>query len=158
MLDRLIRFSLNNRPLVIALAVLLVILGVGALRQLPVDVLPDITRPTVTLLTESPGLAPEEVEARVTLPVESALQGVTGLYRLRSVPMWGFRWFLRNSIGGRISTGRGSWCRSGCKWRRSPITHRRANVYGSGVVPDGEILLIGCAAWTERSRRWMCGR
>ena len=84
MLDRLIRFSLNNRALVCAVAILLVVLGVNALRQLPVDVLPDITRPTVTLLTESPGLAPEEVEARVTLPIESALQGVTGIYRLRS--------------------------------------------------------------------------
>lgn len=84
MLDRLIQLSLRQRGLVLALSILLAALGLDALRRLPVDVLPDLTRPTVTLLTESRGLAPEEVESRVTSPIETALQGVTGLHRLRS--------------------------------------------------------------------------
>ena len=54
------------------------------MRQLPVEVLPDMTKPTVTILTEAPGLAPEEVEALITQPIESALQGIGGLDRLRS--------------------------------------------------------------------------
>lgn len=84
MLNALIRFSLRSRPLVLAVAILLMVLGVQTAMQLPVEVLPDMTRPTVTILTECPGLAPEEVEQRVTQPIESAVQGVSGLERLRS--------------------------------------------------------------------------
>ena len=84
MLNRLIQFSLRNRPLVLGLALLLLVLGVQTTRDLPVEVLPDMTKPTVTILTESPGLAPEEVENLVTQPIESAVQGVGGLDRLRS--------------------------------------------------------------------------
>jgi len=84
MLNALIRFSLRNRPLILGVAVLLLILGFQTARQLPVEVLPDMTKPTVTILTECPGLAPEEVEALVSQPIESAVQGVGGLDRLRS--------------------------------------------------------------------------
>jgi CzcA family heavy metal efflux pump len=85
MLDRLIRISLEQRSLVIAGSIALMILGVWKAMNLPVDVLPDLTKPTVTLLTESPGYAPEEVEKLVTIPLENALMGVTGVSRLRSV-------------------------------------------------------------------------
>ncbi len=84
MLNKLIRWSLHHRPLVLAAAALLVIFGYQTVRQLPVEVLPDMTKPTVTLLTECPGLAPEEVEKLVTQPIERAVQGVGGLDRLRS--------------------------------------------------------------------------
>jgi len=84
MLNKLIRWSLQNRPLILAAAVVVLIFGYQAVRQLPVEVLPDMTKPTVTILTECPGLAPEEVEALVTQPIESAVQGVGGLDRLRS--------------------------------------------------------------------------
>jgi CzcA family heavy metal efflux pump len=84
MLNALIRFSLRSRPLVLAAALLLIVLGFQTARQLPVEVLPDMTKPTVTILTECPGLAPEEVEILVTQPIEAALQGVGGLDRLRS--------------------------------------------------------------------------
>lgn len=84
MLDRLIRFSLRNRALVAALALLVLFLGVRTGMELPVEVLPDMTKPTVTILTEAPGLAPEEVETLVTRPLENALLGVGGLDRLRS--------------------------------------------------------------------------
>ncbi len=84
MLNALIRFSLQHRPIVLAAALLLLVLGFQTLRELPVEVLPDMTKPTVTILTECPGLAPEEVEVLVTQPLEAAVQGVGGLDRLRS--------------------------------------------------------------------------
>ncbi len=84
MLNALIRFSLKHRPIILAAALLLLVLGFQTLRELPVEVLPDMTKPTVTILTECPGLAPEEVEVLVTQPLEAAVQGVGGLDRLRS--------------------------------------------------------------------------
>lgn len=84
MLNRLIQWSLAHRAFVVGLSLLLLALGVRSGLQLPVEVLPDLTKPTVVILTEAPGLAPEEVEARVTQPLESALLGVAGLTRLRS--------------------------------------------------------------------------
>jgi len=84
MLNHLIRFSLHNRPFILMAALLVLLFGYQTLTQLPVEVLPDMTKPTVTILTEAPGLAPEEVEALVTQPLESAVQGVSGLDRLRS--------------------------------------------------------------------------
>lgn len=84
MLTALIRFSLAHRPLILMGALVVLVLGYETLTRLPVEVLPDMTKPTVTILTEAPGLAPEEVEALVTQPIESAVQGVGGLDRLRS--------------------------------------------------------------------------
>ena len=84
MLDALINYSLRNRPLVLGLALLVLLLGARTASELPVEVLPDMTKPTVTVLTEAPGLAPEEVEMLVTRPLENALLGIGGLDRLRS--------------------------------------------------------------------------
>ncbi len=84
MLNRLIQWSLAHRAIVLGLSLLVLALGVLAGQRLPVEVLPDLTKPTVIILTEAPGLAPEEVETRVTQPLESALLGVAGLTRLRS--------------------------------------------------------------------------
>jgi CzcA family heavy metal efflux pump len=84
MLNHLIRFSLKNRALVIAVALLVLLLGIRTGTELPVEVLPDMTKPTVTVLTEASGLAPEEVEILVTRPLENALLGIGGLDRLRS--------------------------------------------------------------------------
>ena len=84
MLNRLIAWSLANHAIVLGLSLLTLAFGLHVGLRLPVEVLPDLTKPTVTILTEAPGLAPEEVETRVTQPLESALMGVAGLTRLRS--------------------------------------------------------------------------
>ncbi len=84
MLNALIRFSLHHRPLILLLALVILWFGHQTLTQLPVEVLPDMTKPTVTILTEAPGLAPEEVETLVTQRLETAVQGISGLERLRS--------------------------------------------------------------------------
>ena len=84
MLNHLIRFSLAQRGLIIIAAVVLMIFGVKKTMELPVEVLPDLTKPTVTLLVEAQGYAPEEVETLITIPLENALMGVTGVNRVRS--------------------------------------------------------------------------
>ena len=84
MLNSLIRFSLAQRGLILAISVVLLSVGYYRSTQLPIEVLPDLTKPTVTILTESPGLAPEEVETLVTIPLENSLMGVTGITRLRA--------------------------------------------------------------------------
>ncbi len=84
MLNQLIDFSLRQRALVLALSVALLAFGAMVVPRLPLDVLPNVTKPTVTLLTETPGLAPEETETLVTMPLENALNGAPGLERLRS--------------------------------------------------------------------------
>jgi CzcA family heavy metal efflux pump len=84
MLNKMIHWSLANRAIIIGISLILMVTGLQTTMQLPVEVLPDLTKPTVIILTEAPGLAPEEVETRVTQPIESALMGVAGLTRLRS--------------------------------------------------------------------------
>ena len=85
MFNILVTHSLKNRLFVLAAAFILIAYGSFVLPRLPVDVFPDLNRPTVVLMSEAPGLAPQEVEQLVTYPVETAMNGMPGATRVRSV-------------------------------------------------------------------------
>ncbi len=147
MLNSIIQFALNNRLLVILAAVLLAFYGVRTAQELPIDVLPDITRPRVTLIAECPGLAPEEVETLVTLPLESALNGSTGVDTIRS----------SSDIGLSVIQVEFDWNQDIYRARQI-VQERLAGVVGElppGIEPKlapissllGQIMLIGL--WSE---------
>jgi HME family heavy-metal exporter len=85
MFDYIINTSLKQRLIVLGTSLLLVVYGALTVSRMPVDVFPDLNKPTVTLLTEAGGMAPEEVEQLVTFPVESSMNGMPGVTRVRSV-------------------------------------------------------------------------
>lgn len=129
--------------MVLVLALVILLFGFQTLKELPLEVLPDMTKPTVTLLTECPGLAPEEVEILVTQRLETALQGVAGLDRLRS----------NSDVGLSLVFAEFTWGTD--IYRARQLVQERLNVartnlpegVNPGMVPVsslmGEILLVG---------------
>ncbi|MEZ4432022.1 MAG: CusA/CzcA family heavy metal efflux RND transporter [bacterium] len=89
MIRRLIDLSLDNRLLVVSAWLLVAVFGVRAMRALPIDAVPDVTNVQVQVLTNSPGLAPEEVERFITFPVETAVSGLPRVEQIRSVSKFG---------------------------------------------------------------------
>ncbi len=83
-MNKLIHWALNNRALVIVAALLLTIFGIHTATRMPVDVFPDLTAPTVTVITEAHGMSPTEVETQITFPIETAVNGASGVRRVRS--------------------------------------------------------------------------
>lgn len=90
MLNRIISFSLKNRPLIVGLSILLLLIGSWTAWKMEVDVFPDLNAPTVVVMTEARGMAAEEVERLVTFPIETAVNGATDVRRVRSSSTTGF--------------------------------------------------------------------
>ena len=90
MLNKIIRFSLDNRFSIILGTLLLLIAGIYTARNMEVDVFPDLNAPTVVVMTEAAGFAPEEVERLITFPIETAVNGASGVRRVRSTSTTGF--------------------------------------------------------------------
>lgn len=90
MLDKIIKFSLDNRLLIVVLSIALMLGGMAALFKTEVDIFPDLNAPTVVVMTEAPGMAPEEVEQLVTFPIETSMNGAAGVRRVRSSSATGF--------------------------------------------------------------------
>ena len=90
MLNRIIKFSLDNRLLVLLAVILVAIGGIYSTRNIEVDVFPDLTLPTVVVLTDAHDMAPEEIERLVTFPIETAVNGATDVRRVRSSSSQGF--------------------------------------------------------------------
>ena len=90
MLNKIISYSLHNRLLILFAAILLFFTGSYTAMKMEVDVFPDLNAPTVVIMTEAPGMAPEEVERLVTFPVETAVNGATDVRRVRSSSTTGF--------------------------------------------------------------------
>ena len=137
--NALVTASLQNRVFVLVIAAVLVGYGGWTLTRLPVDVFPDLNRPTVTLLTEAVGMAPEEVEQLVTYPVETAMNGMPGVTRVRSVSGVGLSViYVEFGFGTELLTNRqqvpSAWRRCGrrcpqgsCRrWGRSPPSWARS--------------------------------
>lgn len=89
-INSIIRFSLKNRLTVLLGAALVVIGGIIAAGKMDIDVFPDLTAPTVVVMTDAHGMAAEEVERLVSFPIETAVNGATNVRRVRSASMFGF--------------------------------------------------------------------
>ena len=147
MLNAIIRFSLRNRLLVIAVALFLLGYGGWQATRLPIDVFPDLNRPRVVVMTEAPGMAPEEVETLITFPLETVLNGATGVEAVRS-------------LVGRRAVGDLRRIRLGHRHLQRPADRRRtagarSDRLPEGVTPQlapissimGQIMIVGM--WSE---------
>jgi HME family heavy-metal exporter len=161
----LVTKSLQNRALVLAVALVLVVLGAFAATRLPVDVLPDLNRPTVTIMTESEGLAPPEVEQLVTYPIETRMNGVPGVTRVRSVSGvslsivyvefdWGTDIYRnRQLVAERLASAR-SDLPTGVEPQMGPVSSIMGQILMVALSGDGvdPMALRDVADWTIRPR------
>ncbi|MDR3061910.1 MAG: CusA/CzcA family heavy metal efflux RND transporter [Dysgonamonadaceae bacterium] len=90
MLNKIIQFSLHNKLFILSGAVILAIVGIYTVNKMDIDVFPDLTAPTVVVMTNAEGMAPEEVERLITFPIETAVNGATDVRRVRSASMQGY--------------------------------------------------------------------
>lgn len=165
MITRVVAWSLRERFIVLAAALVLIIYGLLRLPQVPVDVLPDLTRPTVTVQVEAPQLAAEDVEALISYPLEAALAGLPGLQRLRSSSTAGlallqveFAWGSdllrqRQLVAERIDAARAS-LPPGLQARLGPITSLMGEVMLIGLrSPQGSVTPESLRDWADWSVR-----
>ena len=147
MLNAVIRFSLAHRLLILGSCAAVAVVGVLAGRSLPIDVLPDLTRPRVTIIVECPGMAPEEVEQLVTFPIETSVNGASGVVDVRSQSDIGlsvitveFDWGADIFTARQIVQERVDWARE----QLPPGIHARLGPISSLL---GQIQMIGM--WSE---------
>jgi HME family heavy-metal exporter len=165
MISALVAWSLRERLLVLAAAAVLLILGALQLREVPVDVLPDLTRPTVSVQVEAPQLATEDVESLVSYPLESALAGLPGLQRLRSTSTpglaliqiefdWGSDLYRqRQLVTERLESARGS-LPPGLQPRLGPITSLMGEVMLLGLrSPRAAVTPAALREWADWAAR-----
>ena len=152
MINRIIDFSLNNRLLVIIGWILIVGMGLDSLQKLPIDAVPDVTNVQVQVLTNSPGLAPQEVESFITFPVETAMSGLPRVEQIRSVSRFGLSvvtvvfeegadiYWARQLISERLSEARESIPEGYGEPSMGPISSGLGEIYqfqvrGGGYTP-----------------------
>ena len=170
MLNALIGFSLRHRPLIVFMALAVLVYGGFEAARLPIDVFPDLDRPRVVVMTEGPGLAPDEIETLVTFPIEAALLGATGVQAVRSQSGMGlsvvnveFDWatsiyIARQTVQERLSL-LGDALPAGVRPQLAPISSLLGQIMQIGLTrSDGRIdeaaamELRGVADWNIRPR------
>jgi Cu(I)/Ag(I) efflux system membrane protein CusA/SilA len=166
MFDAIISASLRHRWVVIALALILVVVGLYEASRIPLDVLPELSAPSVTVVTEATGLAPEEVEKLVTVPLEQALNGSPGLRRIRSSSAIGisliwveFEWDVSSVVARQVVAEKLAAARPSLPNDVAPLLAPASSIMGEimfvGLVGEPSVSpseLRDTAEWTVRRR------